>query len=212
MIRPSDRSFLAALSDPRVRALWDVSPAGLRLAFRDFLCNRYDGSPEMRETFARYARAMMTYAPHASGDDFALPSIRNAKESLEATNTYLERLDGDVDKAVKAKKISASTKDSLGYRYKRFYGDWLAYYKGIQENGIDSASAGNVKANADNYRSMGDAYAKELKDAGVATTQGPPAPADPPPILPPFSGVAVGGILGVALAFGGFALLLKATK
>jgi len=142
------------------------------------------------------------------GDVLATPAQTEAKEHLEATAKQLERIDGDADKGIKAKKVPTGSKDSLGYRWKRFYGDFLSYYAKIQEEGINSLSADNVLANSKMYREKGDGFAGELKAAGVDVGPAPPEPGKPPPLIPDIpvevklgagAGLAVGAVLLVLL-------------
>jgi len=148
-------------------------------------------------------------------DIFATPGQRHAKETLDSNDVVIARLDADVDRGLKAKKIKIDTRDSLGFRWKLFDTEWGRYrisVLGPGGTGISTLNADVVQTNADQFRARADAFAKEIVSAmGGDVTPLPPKPDEPPPLIPPgaTSGLVVGTVLaGVGVVVLG-ALYLK---
>lgn len=200
---------------------------GALQSYIDFPPNKSDAFncfPSREELESRKVRAGFEWRPNPVPGappipvgivDWLAPSgTTYAKEYLESTNVYLDRIDGDAKKAIKDKKILANTKDSLGYRWSKFYGEWLAYYGKVQEDGINSLNAENVTANSKKYRETGDEYAKELKGKGVDVSPPPMTPAEPPPLIgsPELVGSVIGVVAGAAAVLGIITVLSKTGK
>ncbi len=142
-------------------------------------------------------------------DWVSTPDQRFAKESLESLDKYMSAIDADVDKRDKASKLPKGDKQTLYYRWKSAYSEWLAYYKKVGEDGINSFSAENVKANVKGFRERADAMAKELASAGVDVTPPPVGPKQPDGMFPGFQPTLLGLVGGVVLTMVGGVLVVK---
>jgi len=138
-------------------------------------------------------------------DLFGTSGQRDAQDAINATEAYVDRLDGDVDRGLKAGKIAVNTRSSLGYRWKLFTQDWNHWrlsVVGPDGTGINSFNADQVKAKALDYRKLAEGYAAEVSKAMGGDVTPPP----PKSTTTPSSGIGVGELALAALVLGGLYL------